>query len=140
MLVDEDRSAHFGGTLKGKTIAVWGLAFKPRTDDIREAPALVLIDALLGAGRQGPRPRPRGDGNVAAIYGDRAHLLRPPLRRPRRGRRAGDRHRVERVPQPRLRGHARAAAARRSIFDGRNLYDPQQMAALGFTYYAIGRW
>ncbi len=62
---------HFGDDARGKTVAIWGLAFKPRTDDIREAPALVLIDALLAAGVALRVHDPEALANVRAIYGDR---------------------------------------------------------------------
>ena len=62
---------HFRGALRGKTIAIWGLAFKPRTDDIRESPALVLIDSLLAAGAHLRVHDPEANRNVQAIYGDR---------------------------------------------------------------------
>src|SRR6202008_3569343 len=63
--------AHFGTGLAGKTIAIWGLAFKPRTDDIREAPALVLIDALLAEGVSVRVHDPEALANVKEVYGDR---------------------------------------------------------------------
>src|SRR5262249_6295971 len=63
--------AHYGPALPEKTLAVWGLAFKPRTDDVREAPALTLIDALLADGVTLRVHDPEALANVRAIYGDR---------------------------------------------------------------------
>ena len=100
---------HFGGDLAGKTIAVWGLAFKPRTDDIREAPALALIDALLAAGATVRVHDPEAMANVRAVYGDKLVLRRPAVRGAGGGGRAGDRDRVAGVPQPGLRGDEAAA-------------------------------
>ena len=71
VLVRQDPATTSAAKLQGKTIAVWGLAFKPRTDDIREAPALVLIDALLAAGRRLRVHDPEAMANVRAIYGDK---------------------------------------------------------------------
>src|SRR5262249_61355796 len=62
---------HFGGALAGKTLAVWGLSFKPRTDDIRDAPALALIDAMLADGVRMRAPDPEALANVKAAYGDK---------------------------------------------------------------------
>src|SRR5205085_5069210 len=63
--------AHYGAALRERTLAVWGLAFKPRTDDVREAPALVLLDALLAEGVQLRVHDPEALANVRALYGDR---------------------------------------------------------------------
>src|SRR5262249_28267356 len=64
-------NARFAGSLKGRTVAVWGLSFKPRTDDIREAPALVLIDKLLGAGAVVRVHDPVAMPNVRKVYGEK---------------------------------------------------------------------
>jgi UDPglucose 6-dehydrogenase len=131
-------SAHFRGDLAGRTLAVWGLAFKPRTDDVREAPALVLIDALLAAGAAVRAHDPEAMANVKAIYGDKISYSDRPY-----GALEGADALVIvtewpefRTPDFDLMKRLLAAAV---IFDGRNIYDEKAMAAHGFTYYAIGR-
>jgi UDPglucose 6-dehydrogenase len=128
---------HFRGELKDKTIAIWGLAFKPRTDDIREAPALVLIDALLQAGALVRVHDPEALDNVRALYGDKlAYCDRP----------YGALEQVDalavvtewsefRNPDFEV---MRRLMRQPVVFDGRNVYDPARMAALGFTYHGIG--
>jgi UDPglucose 6-dehydrogenase len=66
--------AHFDGDLRGRKIAIWGISFKPRTDDIRESPALTLIDALLADGARVSAHDPEAQKNARAIYGDRIEL------------------------------------------------------------------
>ena len=126
------------GPLKGKRIAVWGLAFKPQTDDLRESPALTLIEELRAAGAAVVAHDPVAMPEAKRRLGDGDHLRRHELRRARRRRRARDRHRLERVPPPRLRAHARGAEAA-----GRDRRpEPVRSGAhgaLGFTYHSIGR-
>jgi UDPglucose 6-dehydrogenase len=129
--------AHFG-SVKGKTIAVWGLAFKPRTDDMREAPSLTLIEGLLAAGARVQAFDPEAmrvakgllgsrvtftSGNYEALRGadclaivtEWSEFRRPDFARMRK---------LMRTPV---------------VFDGRNIYTPEQMRQNGFTYYSIGR-
>jgi UDPglucose 6-dehydrogenase len=129
---------HFAGQLAGKTIALWGLAFKPRTDDIREAPALTLIEALLKAGAKVRAHDPEAMANVREVFGDKLYYADRPY-----GALEGADGLVivtewQEFRTPDFEVMKRLLAGR-VIFDGRNIYDHKQMASLGFTYYGIGR-
>ncbi|MHC4448394.1 MAG: UDP-glucose dehydrogenase family protein [Planctomycetota bacterium] len=134
----EKLAAMFEGRLEGKTIAVWGLAFKAETDDMRESPAIDLLESLLAAGAQVHAHDPGAMETAQRLFGDRI----------RYARRMYDA--VEeadglvivtewleyRNPDfERIRSVMRGAL----IVDGRNLYDPEKMQRLGFNYVSIGR-
>jgi UDPglucose 6-dehydrogenase len=129
---------HFEGNIKGRKFAVWGLAFKPKTDDMREAPSLVIIDKLLEAGAKVVAYDPVAMEEGKRILGDKIEFAKdeydacidadalllvtewPEFRLPN-----------FRVLQKLLKNNV--------IFDGRNIYDPEELSEIGFTYYAIGR-
>jgi UDPglucose 6-dehydrogenase len=143
-------AAHFGGDLAGRTIALWGLAFKPNTDDMREAPSRVLMEALWAAGARVRAYDPVAMGEARRLYADRVDAD------PTDGRPApltlcasagealegadalaiATEWQEFRSPDFDLLRERLTAPV---IFDGRNLYDPALMARLGFTYYGIGR-
>ena len=134
----EKVTRHFGADLTGLTFAVWGLAFKPRTDDMRDAPAITVIEALLKAGARIHAFDPEATEEAKKIFADRilyaarnydalpgaAALLVltewNEFRRP-------DFRRVKELLKTPI------------IFDGRNIYDPSDLRKLGFKYYSIGR-
>jgi UDPglucose 6-dehydrogenase len=129
---------HFGTGLRGKTLAVWGLAFKPRTDDIREAPALTLIDLLLAQGVNLRVHDPEAMANVRSVYSDRLTYCDRPY-----GALEGSDGLAIVTEWQEFRNPDFTVMARLLrqpvIFDGRNLYEPKTLAAMGFTYYGIGR-
>lgn len=134
----EKVKTHFGARLEGLTFAVWGLAFKPRTDDMRDAPAITVIEALLQAGAKVQAFDPEAMMEAKKIFGARISYANRnydalsgasallvltewnEFRRPDFGR-------------------IRSLLAEPVIFDGRNIYDPGDLRKLGFTYYSIGR-
>lgn len=131
---------YFGGDVNGKQIGIWGLAFKPNTDDIREAPALVIINNLLNAGAQVNAYDPEAGENVRTFYKDKegltivddkfeavdssdALLL------------ATEWDEFKDVSLEQIKSRLNKAV----IFDGRNVWKPDQMKKAGFTYFSIGR-
>lgn len=131
---------HYEGNLKGKTFAIWGLSFKPNTDDMREAPSRTLMEALWAHGANVRAFDPESMEETSRIYGNRDDLV------------------LCETPEEVLQGAnalvtctewnvfrspdfsvIKSSLNEPVIFDGRNLYDPNQMANDGFTYYGIGR-
>ncbi len=130
-------TAHFGD-IKGKTIAVWGLAFKPNTDDIREAPALEMIADLIERGASIQCYDPEAMENVKLILGDKIQFCEKAS-----SALEGADFLVIATEWPEFRNPDFAVMAsqlkEKVIFDGRNLFDLDQMRKQGFTYYSIGR-
>lgn len=129
---------YFGEDLSGKTIALWGLSFKPETDDIREAPALEIISGLLESGAKVVAFDPEAMDNVRAIFGDKI-LFTDDQYKALEGADAlavVTEWSVFRTPDYRK---IKSLLKNPVIFDGRNVYNPENMAELGFHYDSIGR-
>ncbi len=134
--------AHFGGDLTGKTFAMWGLAFKPNTDDIREAPALVLIEELINRGASVVAYDPEASDAVAREYGPKwGEKLRFERRHYDVCEGADALIIVTEWPKFREPDFAflHEMLVHPVIFDGRNVYELETMHDKGFTYYSIGR-
>jgi UDPglucose 6-dehydrogenase len=129
---------YFKGNLKGKTIAIWGLAFKPHTDDIREAPALYNIEALLEAGAVVRAHDPEAMDNVKKIFGNKIQYFENPYE-------AADGADAIFIatewPEFRTPDFEKLSSTLKSkvIFDGRNVYELNVMKEQGYEYYSIGR-
>ena len=122
----------------GKTIAVWGLAFKPNTDDIREAPALVIIDELLEMGAHIIAFDPEAMENVKSIYGDKIQYSKNMYDTLKGADCLAIMTEWSEFRTPDFEKMAGLLNAK-IIFDGRNLYDMEQVKSMGFHYQSIGR-
>jgi UDPglucose 6-dehydrogenase len=133
-------SRHFGGHLSGRTVALWGLAFKPDTDDMREASSRTLLEQLWAAGARVRAYDPEAGNEARRLYGARSDLVL--CERAYDALDGADvlcivtEWKAFRSPDfARIAG----ALAERVVFDGRNLFDPAQVEAAGLAYYGIGR-
>jgi UDPglucose 6-dehydrogenase len=129
---------HFGGSVAGRTFGVWGLAFKPKTDDMREAPSIEVIEGLLGKGAQVVAHDPVAERSARRYFGDRIRYATLPYEALEG---ADALFIVTEWNEFRHPDFERMKALMKSpvIFDGRNIYDPARMRELGFTYQGIGR-
>ncbi|GAB1397489.1 MAG TPA: UDP-glucose/GDP-mannose dehydrogenase family protein [Saprospiraceae bacterium] len=134
----EKISTYFNHNLKGLKIAVWGLAFKPNTDDIREAPALYVIDALLNAGAHISVFDPEAMDNVKKIYGDKLSYTDNAYAAAKDANALAIITEWSEFRNPDFERLA-SLMADKIIFDGRNVYELEQMAETGFHYESIGR-
>ncbi len=129
---------YFGITVRNQTIAIWGLSFKPDTDDIREAPAIHTIDCLLEAGAKIKAYDPEAMPNTARLYGDRLTLSDSLYEAVAEADALAIITEWEIFKTPDL-SRIKSLMKQPLIFDGRNLYDHSAMHELGFEYHSIGR-
>ncbi len=129
---------HFNGDLKGKKFAIWGLAFKPKTDDMREAPSLVIIDLLLEAGATIVAYDPVAMKEAKRILGDKIIFAKDEYEACIE---ADGLIVVTEWPEFRIPNFKvlEKLLKEKVVFDGRNIYDMQELNDLGFSYYSIGR-
>jgi UDPglucose 6-dehydrogenase len=128
---------HFG-SLKGKTIALWGLAFKPRTDDMREAPAIPIIERLLAAGATVRAFDPAAAPVAKRLFGDRISLCEKSYDTLSGADALAIVTEWNEFREPDF-DKMRTLLKSPIVFDGRNIYSPEHMRVLGFKYFSIGR-
>jgi UDPglucose 6-dehydrogenase len=133
----EKMQAHFG-SLKGRSIALWGLAFKPRTDDMREAPAITIVEKLLSAGAKVQAFDPEAMKVARGLFGARITLVDKGYDALKGADALAIVTEWNEFREPDF-GRMRKLLKSPVIFDGRNIYSPDVMREQGFTYYAIGR-
>ena len=129
---------HFGEPLSALTFAIWGLAFKPRTNDMRDAPSIAVIESLLAAGARVQAFDPEAMEEARKIFGDRiqyTHRNYDALHGAAALLILTEWNEFRRPDFARIKGLLKQPV----IFDGRNIYDPGDVRKLGFTYYSIGR-
>ena len=131
-------NSHFKGNLKGKRICLWGLAFKPNTDDMREAPSLVLIDQLVEAGVRVIAYDPVAKEETQRRIGDKIEYMDDPYEAliDTNGLVVMTEWSEFRVLKYRI---MEKLLKEKVVFDGRNIYDPEEMKEFGYAYYGIGR-
>ena len=129
---------HFDGALEGMQVALWGLAFKPETDDIREAPSLYIIDKLLKAGAKVKAYDPEAMDNVRELYGDRVEFCENMYSALETSDFLVIVTEWSAFRQPDF-DKIKEALKLPLIFDGRNLYDKQRVRDLGIVYQSVGR-
>jgi UDPglucose 6-dehydrogenase len=130
-------AAHFTN-LTGRTIALWGLAFKPRTDDMREAPSIVVIERLLSAGAKVRAYDPEAGGTARRMFDGRIAVSDRSYDALKDADALAVLTEWNEFREPdfeRMRQLMRTPV----VFDGRNIYSPEHMRTLGFTYFSIGR-
>ncbi len=130
--------AHYGGNVSGKTIAIWGLAFKPNTDDIREAPALESIDELLELGAKVIAFDPEAMDNVKELYGDKIQFVDSKYDALKGADALAIMTEWNEFRTPDF-SEIKTQLADNVIFDGRNLFDLSLAQNAGLTYYSMGR-
>ncbi|HYS10694.1 MAG TPA: UDP-glucose/GDP-mannose dehydrogenase family protein [Myxococcales bacterium] len=136
-LLAQKAKAHFGD-LRGRKFGVWGLAFKPKTDDLRHAPALTLIDELLADGASVTAHDPVAIDNARRVFGDRVQFVQSPYAATEGADALFLVTEWNEFRQPDF-TRVKDAMKQPVLFDGRNIWNPARMRELGFTYYAVGR-
>jgi UDPglucose 6-dehydrogenase len=131
---------HYNGQLKGKTFALWGLSFKPKTDDMREAPSRVLLEALIDAGATVQAYDPEALEEAKRIYGDKTGLVlcKSQVQALNNADALCIVTEWKNFWSPDF-AQLKLKLKDAVVFDGRNLYEPKQLTAAGLTYYCIGR-
>lgn len=138
MLIVEQLKKYFGGELKGKTIAIWGLSFKPRTDDIRDAPSIVIISRLLKAGAKVQAHDPVANENVRKVFGKKIKLFDNDYDALKNAHALILVTEWNEFRRPDF-GRMKQLMKTPVVFDGRNIYDSKLTREHGFTYFGIGR-